>query len=858
MEKEEQFVRWFSELTNKDVSIAGGKGASLGEMYRHNFPVPPGFVVTAQAYAYFLQKTKITERIKQILSNLKMEDTEKLNKASRQIREIIEHAELPEEMQKEIVESYEILGTNEKAKQDAEKILSSGEDVFVAVRSSATSEDLPDASFAGQQETFLSVRGASDLLQKVKMCMSSLFTPRAIYYRAKKGFPQDKVYLSVVIQKMINSNKSGVMFSKNPTKNDNTIVIESVWGLGEGIVSGKIKPDHYVVSGDLDNFEILDVQVSKKKIAIIKNKKGENETIKLKDELAGKRVLDTYEIKRLALYSRQLEEHYKKPQDTEFAIDETGIYIVQSRPITTVARETKEELTGKAILTGLGASPGISSGVVKIIHDISELEKVKEGDVLVTEMTDPDMVVSMEKATAIITDEGGITSHAAIVSREMGIPCVVGTNEATKILKDGDIVTVDGNSGKVIAGKGETKLIEIESIVPTKTEIKVIVDLPDFAERAAKSKARAVGLVRLEGIIASGGKHPFKFVKEGKTADYVELLANGIKRIASHFEEIWIRTSDLRSDEFSHLEGSPHHKEDNPMLGDHGVRFSLKHKDIMKAELLAVKKVALQFPEKKLGIMIPQVISVSEVHDTKQLAEEAGIPENILIGIMVETPAAVQIIEDICKEGIKFISFGTNDLTQYTLAVDRNNDQVQNIYSEMHPAVLRSIHHVIKVCKQYHVKTSICGQAASRPEMASFLVGEGIESLSVNADSARKISQLVAEIEKNHPISIVEPPQEFSNKEKKPKEIKPAQMPKKVSNEDDIENIILKELDGLSESPSVQDNKKQELSEPSESIPFGFDMAAFAQQDPEEVVEKILEEEIKDSLKTEWKGERKK
>ncbi len=753
-EKEGAFIAWFSELSNKDVAIAGGKGASLAEMYNTKMPIPPGFVVTAQAYSYFVSHTHLKERIADILTHLDVNDTKALNKASKQIREMIEGSTLPKELEEAIVEAYEILNVakNEKvgtaARTDAHSFLDTAHvGLFVAVRSSATTEDLADASFAGQQDTFLNVRGIDELLENVKKCMSSLFTARAIYYRTRKGFDHAKAYLAVVVQKMVNSTKSGVIFSKNPTTNDNSIVIEAVWGLGEGIVSGQIKPDHYVVADDLSNFTILESQINEKKIAIVRNKEGKNETIKLDDEKSHEQVLSVHEIKRLAQYSRELEAHYKKPQDIEFALEGNEIYIVQSRPITTVFKEHKKDIGGTVLLTGLGASPGVSSGVVRIVHDLSELEKVKEGDVLVTEMTNPDMVVSMQKAAAIVTDEGGITSHAAIVSREMGIPAVVGTGHATKTLKEGQIISVDGSSGNVYEGRGETKLVEIEPIVPTKTEIKVIVDLPGFAQRAALSKARAVGLMRLEGIIASSGKHPIGFVQKKRMKEYTRIIATGIREIMKPFEEAWIRTSDIRSDEYQHLEGAPQHVEGNPMLGDHGIRFSLKHQDILVSELSAIKEVALDFPQKTLGIMMPQIISVDELRKTKEIASKIGMPKNVMMGIMVETPAAVQIIEELCHEGIAFISFGTNDLTQYTLAIDRNNEAVQDIYNEMHPAVLNSLRHVIRICRRYGVKTSICGQAGSREDMVRFLVSEGIESISVNADAARKVSELVARIE---------------------------------------------------------------------------------------------------------------
>jgi pyruvate,water dikinase len=748
------FVKWFSELSNKDIAIAGGKGASLAEMYNAKFPIPPGFVVTAQAYSYFIEKSGLIEKIKEKLTGLDMEDTERLESAAKEVREIISNSEMPVEMENEISEAYDILDASkslmETAKGTALAILKNSKEYpFVAVRSSATTEDLADASFAGQQESFLNVKGKTELIRKVKECIASLFTARAIYYREKKGFGQDKAQLAVVVMKMIDSDKSGVIFSRNPITLENTIMIEAVWGLGEGIVSGRIKPDNYIVDGDVSTFKLMDTKISEKKVAITRSSSGENQIVKLTGERAKQQVLNNYEIKMLAIYSKQLEEHYKKPQDIEFAIEGKDIYIVQSRPITTLGIEKKEakEFGGEVLLNGLGASPGAASGTVKIVYNLDDLKKIKKGDVLVTEMTNPDMVVTMQRAAAIVTDEGGITSHAAIVSREMGIPAVVGTGEATKKLKDGDIVTVDGNYGKVFEGKGETKVSEVNPIVPTKTKIKVIVDLPDFAERAALSGSRFVGLTRIEGIIAESGKHPLYYVKKGNADEYRELLYKGIKKIAEPFEGVWVRTSDIRSDEFRNLEGAPKEVEGNPMLGDHGIRFSLKNPAVLKAEAEAIIKVAKEFPDKQMGMMMPQVISVSELHETKKIVSELGAPDNFKIGIMVETPAAVQIINDLCIEGIAFISFGTNDLTQYILAIDRNNSEVQYIYDEMNPAVLSAISYVIRRCRRYGVETSICGQAGSNPEMVKFLISEGIDSISTNADAAEKISKLVAEME---------------------------------------------------------------------------------------------------------------
>lgn len=843
-------IKWFSELSNKDVAIAGGKGASLAEMYNSKVPVPAGFVVTAQAYSYFIKKTKIDTKIHEILDKLNVDDTAALNQASKEIRKIIEGAKLPKEMEEEIVEAYDMLSVPKGEGKDALEILDKEEEPFVAVRSSATTEDLADASFAGQQDTFLNVRGKDELLEHVKKCMSSLFTARATYYRTKKGFDHAKAYLSVVVQKMIDSEKSGVMFSQNPTRDDMSIVIEAVWGLGEGIVSGKIKPDHYVVDKDIDNFKIAEEQVAEKKIAIVRNEEGKNETVKLKEERAKKRVLDNYEIKRLAQYARQLEEHYGKPQDIEFAVDKTGIYIVQSRPITTQFKKAEgKEISGKVLLNGLGASPGVASGVVKIVHNLDELEKVKKGDVMIAEMTNPDMVVSMQKASAIITDEGGITSHAAIVSREMGIPAVVGTGEATQKLKDGDVVTVDGNTGKIIEGKGETKLVEILPVVPTKTKIKVIADLPEGAERAAKSQAKYIGLTRLEGIIAIGGKHPLGFVKDKEIDKYIELISSNLKKMVKPYEGVWVRSSDIRSDEYSNLEGAPPADESNPMMGDHGIRFSLKHKEILKAEFTAIKDVADEFPDKKVGLMVPLLTSVDELKKTKEIAEEVGLTDNIQIGVMIETPAAVQIIGELCQEGIDFISFGTNDLTQFTLALDRNNEDVQELYNPLHPAILREIAYVIKVCREFGVETSICGQAGSKPEMASFLVKCGIDSISVNADAAKKISEVVAEIEKNRErtSSAEQPVNERKAEVAGTLKLPPPQkveVPQGDSGGGDIEESVLRELEGgeSDEYNPGMGNGNKDVPPLNESMPVGSDMLEQLARAEERVEDELLKE----------------
>jgi len=763
-----EFIKWFSELNKDSGKYAGGKGANLAEIYNLKIPVPPGYVVTAQAYDYLIEKAGLKDKISEILSKINYEDTKQLKESTKQIRELIENAEFPKELQEEILESYDHLDIKEDDFKQSETVVdilkTSREPLFVAVRSSATAEDLADASFAGQQDSFVNVKGNDNLIEHIKKCFASLYTARATYYRQKKKFKHEEVSLAVIVQKMVDSDKSGVVFSKDPAHKNDNIIIEAVWGLGEGIVSGRITPDKYVLSPEL---EILDTKIADKKIAITRDAGGKKTIVKLREEKSKHQVLKEYEIKKLAEIGLKLEKHYQKPQDIEFAIEGEKIMIVQTRPVTTIETRAEGgvELKGEAILSGLAASPGIGVGKVKIVRNLEDLPKVTQGDVLVTGMTNPDMVVTMQKSAAIVTDEGGLTAHAAIVSREMGIPCIVGTQEATTKLKEGEIITVDGTNGKVYKGKvAEAKQKEVLPVTAqTKTEIKVIVDLPSFAERASKSGLKKVGLTRIEGIIAESGKHPEYFLQQKKIQDYEEIIFKGIQGIAKYFEELWIRTSDIRSDEFQNLEGAPKEKEANPMLGMHGIRYGLKNPDVLKAELKALKRVADE--GKTIGLLLPQIISVNEVKKVKEFLKEIDFPK-AKVGVMVETPAAVQIINDLCSEGIDFISFGTNDLTQYILAVDRGNEQVQYIYNELNPAILYQLEFVIRVCKRNKVQTSICGQAGSKKEMVKFLVEKGIDSISVNADIAKEIAEYVAELEKGKTKGTDQEPRQYQPEKK--------------------------------------------------------------------------------------------
>ncbi len=742
-------IAWFDELSSEDVGVAGGKGANLGELVKAGMPVPPGFVVTVRAYYQFLEHTGLKDRIMEILSRCNVDDSDDLNRASREIRELISGVEVPEELSKEIMSSYrklcEVCGESE---------------VPVAVRSSATAEDLPDASFAGQQETFLNVRG-SQLVEKVRSCWSSLFTPRAIFYREKKGFQHEKVGIAVVVQKMVNAEKAGVMFTAHPSTGErDKIVIEAAFGLGESVVSGAVTPDHYEV--EKETGRVIKKEVGVKASKLVRDENGSTVEVKLDAEEARAQVLSDEEIAKLAEFGRRVEEHFGSPQDIEWAIEDGSIYLLQSRAITVLYQEEKgdvgeeQEEPMEVLVKGLGASPGTGSGRVKVIGSLEELSKVEQGDVLVTTMTNPDMVPAMKRASAIVTDEGGMTCHAAIISRELGIPCVVGTGNATKVLRDGMEVTVDGARGVVYRGRVEKKeeeQVQVAQAAPrvvTATEVKVNLSIPEIAERVAPG-ADGVGLLRVEHMILGIGEHPMNFIRDGREEVLVNKIADGVRKVAQAFypKPVWYRTLDAPTDEFRSLKGGeeePH--EHNPMLGWRGVRRAIDEPELMLAEFRAIKKLVDE-GYTNIGVMIPLVQHPEELRRAKEIAKKAGLEphRDVKFGIMVEIPAAALIIEEFIKEGIDFISFGTNDLTQYTLAVDRNNERVAKLYSEKHPAVLKLIEMVIRACREHGVETSICGQAGSDPEVARKLVEFGITSISANPDAVDRIREIVARTE---------------------------------------------------------------------------------------------------------------
>src|SRR5581483_6384172 len=542
--------------------------------------------------------------------------------------------------------------------------------------------DLPEASFAGQQDTYRNVRGEDALLEHVQRCWASLYTPRAIYYRVKHRFPHEKVAIAVVVQIMVDAAKAGVMFTKHPTTGADISLIEAAWGLGEGVVSGNVTPDTYEVGPD---GKPMTVRVSAKETMYVRGKADKTVVEPVPANKKQARVLSDEELKQLHNLGRAIEKHYGSPQDIEWAMSQTGaLNVLQARPVTTLkgknapasASSSASTSGGAALLSGLGASPGVAVGKVAIIASVEHLEKCGPGDILVTQMTMPDMVPAMKRAAAIVTDEGGMTCHAAIVSRELGVPAVVGTKQATKLLKDGMLITVDGEKGTVVEGGAKTVMAQAEksggierpmpkvsAVKPvTATQVKVNISMPEAIDRAMATDPDGVGLLRIEHIVLCLGKHPLTFIRRGKEKEYVDYLVKNNKAAAEPMypRSVWVRTLDAPTDEFRAMEGGqdePH--EHNPMLGWRGIRRGLEQQDLLKAEFKAIRKL-LDQGMTNIGIMLPLVQHPHEIRQAKEIARECGIEphKDCEFGIMIEIPAAALVIDSLLDEGLDFVSFG--------------------------------------------------------------------------------------------------------------------------------------------------------------------------------------------------------
>lgn len=787
-----QTILWFNQISKADIDKVGGKGANLGELTKTGLPVPEGFCVTAGAYYYFLDKAGLRDKIKDVLSGLDIADTKQLNDVSKKVKGLILEAKMPLRVEKEIKNAYQKLGK--------------GKNIFVACRSSATAEDLPEASFAGQQATFLNVSGAKDVVCAVLGCWASLFEPRAIFYREEKGFDHFQVGISVPVQKMIQSEKSGVMFTLDPVSNDQgKITIEAGYGLGEVVVSGAITPDRYWV--DKESLKIIDKEINRQEWMLKRNEKDKDKRIKTSKagekeinikvdvslNLQDKQKLTDKEIVQLAKLGKKIEKHYDFPQDTEWAISEGEIYMLQSRPVTTLAVTKLQKKNGKAvkreiILRGAAASFGQAAGPVKIIPKASDIDKVQKGDVLVTEMTTPDFVPAMKKAAAIVTNTGGRTCHAAIVSREMGVPCVVGTKEATEILKDGQTVTVDGARGVVYKGEVKKEAPPKEKVAKEKvteqvpiTGTKVYVNLaePELASEVAQKPVDGVGLLRAEFMIAQMGEHPRKMIEENRGNEFRDKLAEGLSTFASAFQPrpVIYRATDFKTNEYRNLTGGDKFepKEENPMIGYRGCFRYIKEPDLFKLELSAIKKVRQEQGLKNLHLMIPFVRTIDELAKVKKFlsGEDLERSNDFKLWIMIEVPSTVILIDEFCQLGIDGVSIGSNDLTQLTLGVDRDSAILAEEFDEKNEAVLRSIRRVINICQKHKITVSICGQAPSfYPEITEFLIEAGITSVSVNPDVIEQTRRLIASVEQKLLLRKIEEIEEMEEEIKKLEEEK--------------------------------------------------------------------------------------
>lgn len=744
------YVKKFEELSKSDIGIAGGKGANLGELTQAGIPVPPGFVVTAQAYEYFMDEAGINDKVMGILEEIDINDTKALQAAAEEIKKIIIESPIPDDLIMFIKEYY-----NELCQRVNE------DDTDVAIRSSATAEDLPEASFAGQQDTFLHVSGDDEVIEYIRKCWASLFEARAIFYREENNFEHSKVYIAVVVQKMAIADKAGVMFTVNPSTGEEIALIEGSWGLGESVVSGDVTPDNYQV--DKKNNEIINVTISDKKVMYTNDESGTSVKVEVPEDKRKERVLSDDELIELTEMGKRVQAHYGEPMDTEWAFEKDMLFLLQARPITTLGGAQDEDDgeaddLGDVLVRGLGASPGMASGKVKIVLDIEELDKIKDGDIMVTTMTTPDMVPAMRRASGIVTDEGGVTCHASIISRELGIPCVVGTGDATATLEENTGVTLDGKKGLVFDGISETKeepvavagTVEAAPII-TVTEVKANVSMPEAAERAAATGADGVGLLRTEHLMLTSGIHPGKFIADGREDELIDTIADNVQIVADAFypKPVWYRTLDAPTDEFITLEGGENEpREHNPMLGWRGIRRELDQPEILKCEFKAIKKLH-EKGYTNIGIMIPLSQNPEELKQAKALCSSIGFEphKDVDFGMMVEIPAAAIMIDEYIKIGLDFVSLGTNDLTQYTLAVDRNNEFVAKHYSEEHPAVMKLIERTIRKCAEAGVTCSICGQAGSVPRIVEKLVEFGITSVSSNTDAIADVRKTVARAE---------------------------------------------------------------------------------------------------------------
>lgn len=776
LNKTTSMVLWFDDINKEDVPLVGGKSASLGEMTsRTQVPVPYGFATTAHAYRYFIEKTGLGEKIAALIAELDdVEDSRKLRDVTAAIRQAIMGAHMPAELAAEIAAAY-----RELAKRAGEA------NPYVAVRSSATAEDLPDASFAGQQDTYLNVQGEEEVIERVKECYASTFTDRAVYYRVKKEFDHLEVALSAVVQMMVFSRAAGVMFTVDvATGNDTSIFIEGSWGLGEYVVQGTVTPDSYLVRKSDRTIEQRSIH--EKPVMLVRKAGGGCEEQKVPADMAKVSVLTDQQIQELAGYAIDIEKHYGSYMDIEWGIDERNgkLWILQARPETVWSRRNKTKSATddaaaktpiaadrKVITKGLPASPGRISGKAHVILDPSMIDTFKEGEILVTEMTAPDWVPAMKKAKAIITDAGGMTCHASIVSRELGIPCIVGTKsrglEGTVAIADGAEITVDATNGIIYEGlihdlvakpaAQNTSMPEfIESFPVTGTRVYMNLGDPELAEKYASLPCDGIGLMREEFIWTTYiHEHPLYLIETGRSEKVVDGLAEGIRQVCQALapRPVVLRFSDFKSSEYRDLKGGDKYEPHEPsaLLGWRGASryYDPKYIEAFKLELQAVRKVREEYGFKNLNVMIPFCRTVEEAAKVTALMAEQGLRRNadFKVWLMAEIPANI-ILADQFNQFVDGYSIGSNDLTMLVLGCDRDNETVSHIFSERDLAVKRAIRHLIEVAHRDGKTVSICGQAPSvYPDFTEFLIKSGIDSISVNPDAVKATKRQVAQVE---------------------------------------------------------------------------------------------------------------